>query len=824
MTASAESIFQEAIAAHRRGALDEARRFYAEILRLDPRNDAARGNLAIIMAEQGDLLGAETLFRQALALRPNDPVAWNNLGSTLQQQGKLADAVMAHRRAITLMPGYAEAWLALGSALMREDRIEEALAAFRDALRLRPRYAEASNNLGIILQRQGKLDEALAACRNAVAWQPAYAEAHFNIGVILHEQRDLAAAAAAYRHVVALRPDLAEAYNNLGTVLQELGLYAEALGAFDQAIGLRHHYAEAHFNRGVVLHRQGSLEQASAAFRNAIALRKDYVEAINNAAVVLQELGRADDALAGYRLILAIKPADPEAHNNLGAALLAQGRPEEALGELQQALRLRSDYPEAYYNLGNAWRALGRLEGAIAAYETALRLRPDFADAFSQLFYHRRQACDWHGEAADEKRLLDIVRSGAARVPPFYLVATSASPRDQLDCARRWIAPLLPPPEELFRHEVSRDRDRIRLGYLSADFHEHATASLAVELFERHDRTRFEVIAYSHGRDDGSPLRRRLERAFDRFVDIRALPHRAAAERINADAIDILIDLKGYTLDARPRIAAYRPAPIQVAWLGFPATTGAPFIDYIAVDSFVVPSEEQPCFTERLVHLPGCYQVNGRNREIATTARSRRDCGLPADGFVFCSFNNGYKITPDVFAIWMRLLAAVPGSVLWLLASNDLVERNLRREAETRGVEPGRLVFAPRLPLAEHLARHCHADLFLDTLPCNAHTTASDALWAGLPLLTCAGHTFAGRVAGSLLSAIDLPELITHSLEEYERAAFALARDPRRLADLREKLRRRRETSVLFDLPRFASALENAFAQMWRSMACRRVT
>jgi len=552
------------------------------------------------------------------------------------------------------------------------------------------------------------------------------------------------------------------------------------------------------------------------AFRNAISLRKDYVEAINNAGIVLQELGRTDDALAGYRLILSVRPDDAEAHNNLGAALLGQGEPQAALSELQQALAQRPDYPEAYYNLGNAWRELGKIEGALAAYQTALRLRPDFADALSQLVYHRRHACDWHDFEADQGRLLGMVRGGAARVPPFYLLATPASAADQLACARRWVEPLLPQPDELFRHDVGREHDRIRLGYLSADFHQHATAQLATELFERHDRARFEVIAYSYGPDDGSPLRRRLAQAFDRFVDIRALPHRAAAARINADEIDILIDLKGFTQYARPRIAAYRPAPVQVSYLGYPATMGAPFIDYLIVDPFVVPESEQPHFSERLVHLPGCYQVNGRNREIAASVPSRRDCGLPAHGLVLCSFNNSYKITPEVFAIWLRLLAAAPGSVLWLLASNDLVDRNLRREAAQRGVDPARLVFAPRLPLAEHLARHRHADLFLDTFPCNAHTTASDALWAGLPLLTCVGPTFAGRVAGSLLAAVGLPELITPSLGEYERTAAALARDPPRLRELREALQRQRETSPLFDASRFAARLDAAYARMWR--------
>jgi predicted O-linked N-acetylglucosamine transferase (SPINDLY family) len=815
MMASTGPLFSQAVEAQRRGDLVEAARLYRQVLSLDPRDEAACGNLAIIAAQQGDLAGAERLFRQALDLRPN-PEGFNNLGTLLQQQGRAADAIAAHRRAIALRPDYAAAHLALGNASKQQGDFDAALAAYRQAVRINPAAAEAHNNIGVVLQRQGKLDAALAAYREAAALQPASAQAHFNIGVVLHEKRDFDAAAAAYRHVTALRPEIADAYNNLGTVLQDQGRLDEALAAFDAAIRRRDDYAEAHFNRGVALRQQGKLEPALAALRDATARRADYVEALNNAGIVLQELGRLDEALAAFEGILRLRPAHAEAYNNLGAVLLGQGRADAALGALQKALALRPDYPEAFYNLGNAWRELGKLEGAIAAYQSALRLRPEDADAFSQLVYHRWRACDWTDYAADQAKLLDLVRGGAARVPPFYLLATPASPEDQLACARRWLAPIVPPPESIFRHTAPRERARIRLGYLSADFHQHATAALAAELFERHDRERFEVLAYSYGPDDASPMRARLTRAFDRFVDIRALSHRAAAERVRDDEVDILIDLKGYTQHARPQIAAFRPAPVQVNYLGFPATMGADFIDYIIVDDFVAPAAAQPFFAEKLVHLPGCYQVNDRQRAIAAAAPSRAECGLPREGFVFCSFNNTYKITPDFFACWMRLLAAVPGSVLWLLEANDLVARNLRREAERGGVDPARLVFAPRAPLPEHLARHRHADLFLDTLPCNAHTTASDALWAGLPVLTCAGSTFAGRVAGSLLAAVGLPELIATSLAQYECLAVALARDARELADLRERLLRGREASTVFDLPQTTRNLEAAYSAMWR--------
>ena len=815
MTAPTDQLLAQAVAAHRRGAIDDAKRLYQQILNLEPRHEAACANLAIIAAQQGDLATAERLFRQTVELRPDYAEGFNNLGTLLLQRGRPAEAAAAHRRAIALKPGYAEAHFALGNALKQQDDLGAALAAYREAIALRPDYAEAHNNAGVVLQRQGRRDDALAAYRAAAALQPAYAQAQFNAGVVLQEQGELDGAAAAFRQVIALRPDIADAYNNLGTVLQDIGHADEALAAFADAIARKADFAEAHFNRGVALRTLGRLDEALAAYGEAGRLRPGYVAAINNAGIVLQELGRPSEAIELYRRLLETWPAYAEAHNNFGAALLAERRAEAALTALQQATALKPDYPEAFYNLGNAWRELGRLEGAIAAYQTALRLQPDNADAFSQLVYHRWRACDWTDYAADQQKLLDLVRRAAARVPPFYLLATPATAADQLSCARQWIAPLRPPPTETYRDHRARTRDRIRLGYLSADFHQHATAHLAVELFERHDRARFEVVGYSYGPDDASPMRARLAGAFDRLVDLRGASHRVAAERIHADEVDILVDLKGYTHHARPRIAAYRPAPVQVSYLGYPATMGADFIDYILVDAFVVPAHEQPDFSEKLVHLPGCYQANDRRREIAAAAPSRAQCGLPPDGLVLCSFNNSYKITPDVFAVWMRLLAAVPRSVLWLLEPNDLVRRNLQREAERRGVDPARLVFAPLVPLPEHLARHRNADLFLDTVPCNAHTTASDALWAGLPLLTCAGTTFAGRVAGSLLQAIGLPELVAGSLGDYERMALALARDPQRLAALRATLSRNRETTPLFDLPRLVGHIETAYGRMW---------
>jgi predicted O-linked N-acetylglucosamine transferase (SPINDLY family) len=399
-------------------------------------------------------------------------------------------------------------------------------------------------------------------------------------------------------------------------------------------------------------------------------------------------------------------------------------------------------------------------------------------------------------------------------VNPFGFLCLASTPAQQLLCARQWAAQNANymSDETPFKFQ---DNDRITVAYLSADFHEHATAHLISELFSLHDRNRFRIVGYSYGPDDGSPARERLITSFDRFADIRNESFVQSARRIRADGVQILVDLKGYTADARPKITALRPAPIQVNYLGYPGTMGSNAIDYAIVDRIVVPQQEQTFFTEKLVHMPDCYQVNDSTRRISARNPSRQECGLPESGFVFCCFNASYKVTPKVFNVWTRLLKAVPGSVLWLLDSNPHATANLKREAEARGVAAGRLVFAGHLPYADHLARFAAADLFLDTFPYNAHTLTSDALWGGCPVVTCSGRTFPSRVAASLLRSVGLSELVCGSLTEYENLAIALARNPERSRGVRQKLQTTRLAAPVFDTRRFTRHLEAAFETMW---------
>ena len=717
------------------------------------------------------------------------------------------------------MPAPADQLLQQALAAHRRGAVAEAASLYRRVLEVAPTNNVACTNLAAIAAAAGDFNEAETMFRRAVELSPDAAEAHYNLGFILQEQGKLDAAIEVYRRALVLRPDMPQAYTNLGVALQHQGKLDDAVAAFRQAIACNPKHADAYFNLGAVLRLQNHVDEAAAAYRRVIALDPGHAAARNNLALILSEAGELPAADVLQRQAVGLWPDYAEGHNNLGALLLDQGRPQEALDALQQALKLKPDYPEAYLNMGNALRELDSLAEAIAAYRRARDLRPSYAEALAQLVYHRARACDWTDAGAGEETLLSAVRQNAARIPPFMLIPTAASGADQLLCARKWVEHFTVPAQQVFQHDAAPRAGRLRIGYLSSDFHAHATAYLIAELIERHDRDRFEIHGYSYGPDPGGAMRAQLVSAFDRFTDVDALSHRDAAARIRADEIDILVDLKGHTHRARPKILAFRPAPVQVNYLGFPGTMGAPFIDYIVADEFIVPHDRQMLFAEKLAYLPDCYQPNDTRRDIPA-APSRATCGLPPQGFVFCGFNNSFKITPTFFAIWMRLLQQVPGSVLWLLESNALVPRNLRTAAAAAGVDPGRLVFAPILPHGQHLARHRLADLFLDTLPCNAHTTASDALWAGLPVLTCAGETFAGRVAGSIVGAAGLSELVTTSPRDYEALALALAHEPARLADIRSRLGAGRENLPLFDMAKRTRDLEALYARMveiWRS-------
>ncbi len=567
-------------------------------------------------------------------------------------------------------------------------------------------------------------------------------------------------------------------------------------------------------NLGVSLHAVGRLEHALSSFGEASRLLPGRWEPQLGRARVLFSLRRFAQALLAFERAVALDPHNLPAITGKGNALARLHRPQDALACYDLALQIDPSMVELQNNRGAALRDLKRYGEAADAFARLQAGRPHYPYAASNRLHSQLYACDWQDYDAQAAAIVAGVRAGEQVDVPFSFLAICDQPDAQLVCAQRYVSDFHP-PQATFPIAPARARgERIRLAYLSADFHEHATSYLMAELLELHDRERFELIALSFGPDSDDAMRRRLLPCFDAFLDARQLGDVAAARLLHERGVDIAVDLKGFTTGNRAGILAHRPAPIQVSYLGYPGTMGAPYIDYLLADPIVAPPAHQPWYSEKLVHLPGSYQVNDRHRRIAPITPTRVEASLPARGVVFCCFNNNYKISPAVFAIWMRLLKRVSGSVLWLIEDNPDAARALRAEANLAGVTPSRLVFAPRVPLPDHLARHALADLFLDTLPCNAHTTASDALWAGLPLLTCQGGAFAGRVAASLVTAAGLPELVCRDLAEYEARALALASKPALLAELRARLLAGRASAALFDTDAFRRNIESAFETM----------
>jgi protein O-GlcNAc transferase len=526
----------------------------------------------------------------------------------------------------------------------------------------------------------------------------------------------------------------------------------------------------------------------------------------------LLQLGRRPEALSCYESYLKTHPESAEAWHNHGIALSQMQRFSEAVASFDKVLVLRPDSAQTWSSRGNALLEEKRYEEAIADYDKALTLDPEYGSARGYRLLAKLWCCDWRDLERDIADVSSRLRAGARVIQPFGNLMISRDPADQLQCAKVWMRGEGAPP--LWRGQRYA-HDKIRVAYLSGDFCVHPVSILMAGVFEAHDRSCFETTAISFGPDDGSALRARVMKSFDRFLDVRGRTDFEVASLMHAAHIDIAVDLMGLTGDSRPGILAFRPAPVQVNYLGFPGTTALPHIDYILADRIVIPEGEQRHYSEKVVYLPDSYMASDSRRRVSDRKFSRAEAGLPETGVVFCCFNNSYKFTPEIFAVWMRLLKAVDGSVLWLSEPNDSARRNLVAEAGKQGVSSERLVFAPFLAnLDDHLARLPLADLFLDTLPCNAHTTASDALFMGVPVITTPGPTFAGRVAASMLSALWMRGLIMHSVAAYEALALTVARNPRALLAVKAQLIGKSASGALFDTARFTRHLEAAFATM----------
>lgn len=827
---------------------EDALIIYDKALALDNGSAEAFSNRGAVLVELGRHDEALLSYDQALALKPNHGGALLNRGVAMAALGRHLQALTSFDSVLRISSHQMDALIHRGFSLAALDRSHEALTSFDRALEVSPNNAAIHSSRGSVLFRLGRCDEALASYDQALANDPGYAEALLNRGSILvalarHEDAlasfDRALAGNPGNHVVLLKRcatlatlmrydealagyDLAltreptdiEALFGRGVALVALRRYSDAVASYDKALSIKRDFVEVHNNRGIALWHDQRVDEALASYDRALAIRPEYVDAHFNRAIALAFLNRHAEALAGYDAAIAFSPAYANAYINRGDVLTRLRRYDDALASYDRALEINPNLADALSNRAGIFRRMGLHERAAQDYSKLLELDAEFDYSSGNKLFSDMCGCNWKRNSADRKALFDSVRKGRPAALPFQVAVMSEAGAEQLACARIYVSQKYPMSlkplwgGERYRH------DRIRVAYLSADLQSHATAFLMAELFERHDKARFEISAWSFGPSVDDDMRARLRKSFEQFNDVREIGDFEVATMLRAREIDIAVDLKGFTDGCRPAIFAHRAVPIQVNYLGYPGTMGASFMDYIIGDRVVIPQEHDIFYAEQVVRLPDSYQVNDSKRLIAERTPSRAEANLPESGFVFCCFNNNYKITPEIFDTWMRLLKSVEGSVLWLLKDNTAASRNLRSEAEARGVGVNRLIFAERMPLPEHLARHRLADLFLDTLPCNAHTTASDALWAGLPVVTCRGNTFPGRVAASLLCAIGMQDLIAEDLVDYEALALALATKPKLLSEVKSRLSLNRTSYPLFDIDRFRRHIESAFVEM----------
>lgn len=767
---------------HVEGRLADAERAYNTVLRQDPNQFDALNLLGVLKLQQGDANAAHALISKAVGAKPRSVAALCNLSAVLLALDRSAEALSACDRVLAIDPTDAEAHYNRGAALLNLKRPDEAVASFDRVLAVTPGHVNALFNRANALAALGQFDAAHATLDKLIALAP--------------------------RHAAAL--------NNHGSALVKLGRPAEALASYDAALAVEPDDAAVLRNRGNALVKLGRFEDALASLDQALSFAPEPAATVAVRAEALRGLGRNSDAIACYHQILNLQPDDYDALVNCSDIQLKLGHPAEALAGYDQAIGFRPNGAEAISRRGFALLQLSRPAEAIEAFRRALGVDTNSTEALGGLAATALEVCHWTQVDELTTRLLDGVTAGQGPISPVLMLGYSDDPAVLLQCSRHLVSRQVPQPPPPLRRIPVIKRDRIRVAYVSGDFRAHATAYQLADLIERHDRSRFELIGISLIRD-ASEIHARLARAFDRFFDLPAAGDREIAQLLSDQEADIAVDLMGYAIHSRMRMFAYRPAPIQVNYLAYSGTTGADFIDYVIGDSVVLPFDQQPFYTEKIVQLPDTFRVGGSDRWATLPSPTRGEAGLPEQSIVFSSFGHPSKISPEIFEVWMKLLGAVEGSVLWLAAQHPVTHDNLRREAAARGVDPERLIMAPRLPrIEDHLARQRLADIFLDTVPCNAHAAVAEALWAAVPVVTCLGRVLAGRTSAGLLESAGVPELATQSLTDYEALALWLAADPAALAAVRTQLDHNRSSrGPVFDTNRLRRHIEAAYATMW---------
>ena len=788
---------KKAIVYHQSGNLAQAQKCYQKILAQHPNHPDAMHLLGVIAFQKGNRDIAVNLIKQAVRCNPHNPFYHNNLGAVLREAGDHKEALTHYQKALQLKPDYAEAAYNIGTVFLISGNISTAIFWYQKAILIKPDYLDAYSNLAAGYNRQNRPDDALICCHKALK----------------------------------LNPNCAEALNNMGNALVALGNQKEAVACFRKSIAVDPDNPEAYSNMGNAFYDLGNSQEAINSYQNALRLNPAYGEAYNNMGIVFREQGKLNEAIFSYQKTMQLKPGDPEAYHNLGNVLKDIGQLDKAISMYHQAIALNSELIDSYVSLGVALEEQGRSDQAITCYLKAININSEFPKAYSHLVHQLQHICAWQqldGFATKLDELTQTALDGGQQPDemPFLNLARHADSSLNFRVARAWSDEISRRMSGIARSNPICSRaerrrkwgkTKITVGYLSNNFKNHPTAHLIQGMFPHYNRDVFNVFCYSYGEDDESSYRKKIEQECDRFIDLRALSHADAAGRIHDDQVDILVDLVGYMKANRLYIPALRPAPVQVRWLGQAGTTGAKFFDYLITDATVTPEDQAPFYTESFVFMPYCYQINDYAQVMSTDDLTKTEIGLPEDCFVFCSFASCYKFDPVMFGSWMKILKQVPKSVLWIIGGSTSAEKNLMHAAKAHGIRCERLVFAKKLPKEAHLARLRYADLALDTRIVNGAVTTSDALWSGVPVVTLQGTHFASRMSSSILAAVGLANLVTHSLVDYEALAIRLAQEPKELQATRQKLVQNRFTWPLFDTQRYVRFLEMAFKKMWQT-------
>ncbi|KDO26842.1 hypothetical protein SPRG_08133, partial [Saprolegnia parasitica CBS 223.65] len=815
------------------GDMNGAVQFYLRAIKLNPRFADVYNNLASSYMQMGATREAIETYKMALVLDPCLVDAHSNLGNLYKAQGLVEDATECYTNAIRVKPNFAIAWSNLAGLLKDDGQIDKAIAHYKEAIRLAPDFADAYSNLGNALKESGQPTEAIEAYKAAIALRPEFAIAHGNLASSYFDANQIELAISTYRTAIQLEPNFPDAYNNLGNALRDIGQLEQAISCYRTALRLKPDHPFAYNNLGNALKDKGMIKEAIHCYMTAVRLMPRFAAAHSNLGSILKEQGKVEQAVAHYQEAITIDPTFADAFSNMGNAYKELLRLEDAIACYSTAIRLKPAFADTYSNLAVAYKDGGRLEEALTCFRKALSLRPEFPEALANYVHSLAIVCDWRSRSEDMKKILVLLErqmstdTNLPAVQPFHALIYALPPTRALEIAKRFAqrAKLNVSLVEMtnVRYRAKRSDERLKIGYVCANFGNHPTAHLMASVFGLHDTTRFEVTCYATSVSDQSQWRRRIEADAEHFKDISAMANGDAAHLIHNDGIHILINLNGYTKGARTEIFALRPAPLQMAYLGFPGSLGADYIQYLVADKVVVPPADASAgFVEKMIYLPHSFVVNDHKQAFQSvldieTCPTRGQYEVPEDKFVFCNFSQLYKLDPVTFTSWMHILKRVPNSILWLLRyhGDDLAETNLKAEAKAQGIRESRLHFTDVVPKEEHLRRGYLADLFLDTPTYNAQTVGCDILWSGTPMITLEGEHMAGRVASSLLQAVDLPELIAKTIEEYEELAVALALDMDKLWEIRKKLEETRTTCPLFDTQRWVRNWESGLLLAW---------